>query len=364
MTATDTIRVLVVDDSQFIRHLLTDELEKDPRITVVAHAKDAFEARDYIVRLKPHVMTLDVEMPKMDGVTFVKRLMPQWPMPVIMVSSENTHNSRITISALEAGALDFVAKPSSLKGRGIEAMIHELRLKIHAAFEVDQSHWKRTHDTSVIKAYEEHSNRFQRTTHPFSEHKPELIAIGASTGGPQALHHIIQGLPATLPPIVVTQHMPAGFTKLFAERLNDLSDIVASEAEDGQELKTGMLVVAPGGRHTEVVRNGDGAQIKIRNGELVNGHKPSCDPLFRSCIPFAPQCLGIILTGMGDDGGAALKSLRSAGAFTIGQDEASSVVFGMPCTAMEYGAISLQLSLDQMAPTMIRICQQQGNVNE
>ena len=364
MVRSSRVRVLVVDDSRFIRESLTEALEQIPNIEVVASAKDVYEARDYIVRLRPQVMTLDVEMPKMDGVTFVKRLMPQWPMPIIMVSSESYENSQITLNALDAGALDFVAKPSSVRGEGFQHMVSELGEKILAVAQVDRSHWQQAQEQRVQDVKKEQTKLFRRQTQDKKISRPELIAIGASTGGPQAMHEIVQELPPSMPPIVLAQHMPAGFTKLFAERLDNLSQLNVSEASDGQELKPGMMVIAPGGYHLQVRRQPSGYAAKIYKGPNVNGHTPSCDPLFRSCVPFADQCLGVMLTGMGMDGATALKSLHSAGAFTIGQDKASSVVYGMPQAAKEYGAISLQLPLTRVAPFMVRLCHDQGHAHE
>ena len=345
-----TIKVLIVDDSQFIRSALGDELDRQPDLEVVARAEGPFQARDYIVRLQPDVMTLDLEMPQMDGLTFVKRLMPQWPLPTIMVSAHGDRNSRTTLEALDAGALDFVAKPSALKGGGFSAMVAELSGKIRMAARVDLSAWKKTPSAANCNP----ATSASPTTKSYSVKPPnetKLVVIGASTGGPQALHEIVKSLDKKTPPLALVQHMPAGFTTMFADRLNEISQIQVREARDGDVIGHGEMIVAPGGKELLLRKKEPGRYLAaVRDGKPTNGHLPSCDPLFRSCMPFAKETLGIILTGMGSDGADALKDLRDAGSFTIGQDCATSIVYGMPAVAMKRNAISQQLPLKKIGP--------------
>ena len=340
------IRVLVVDDSALVRELLTAGLAKDPELEVVGSAANPYIARDKIVELRPDVMTLDVEMPRMDGVDFLRRLMPQYPIPVIMVSALTQKGAQITLEALEAGAIDFVTKPSTDVARGLNQMLADLRQKIKMAAKVDLSAWK---------------NRAVRREKPgpvvvrtaLSESTDKVIAIGASTGGTEAIRRVISSFPANMPGIVIVQHMPPGFTKHFSDNLNEICEMDVQEAKTGDRVMPGRVLIAPGGKHMTVRRSGGIYLVDCQEGENVNGHCPSVDVLFHSVARYvAGNAVGVILTGMGGDGADGLLAMRQAGAKTIAQDEASCVVFGMPKVAIERGAVERIGPLDSI-PQMI-----------
>jgi two-component system chemotaxis response regulator CheB len=331
------IRVLIVDDSATARAVLRDILESDPMIEVVATATDAYVARDKIVELKPDVVCLDVEMPRMDGITFLKRLMHYMPLPVIMVSSLTQNGAKTTLEALEAGAVDFVAKPHSHIYDGKDEMREELLTKVKVASKVH-----------VVKRVL--SNPQQANTTSLSETTHKILAIGASTGGTEALKEVLMGLPRNAPGTVVVQHMPANFTGPFAERLNSLCAMEVREARNGDSITPGLVLIAPGDYHMVVRRSGARYYVEIGSGEKVSGHRPSVDVLFNSVAKIAgTNAIGVILTGMGGDGARGLLSMRNAGAKTIGQDEASCVVYGMPKVAYEMGGVEKQLPLSLVA---------------
>ncbi|MFZ0389702.1 MAG: chemotaxis response regulator protein-glutamate methylesterase, partial [Calditrichia bacterium] len=295
----------------------------DPEITVVGTAGDPFRARDQIIKLQPDVLTLDVEMPRMDGLEFLRKLMPQYPLPVIMVSALTRQNSNITLNALAAGAIDFVLKPNQDVAQNLNGMMKELREKIKMAASVDVSHWK--HKKREIPAIKK--VRFDS----LAQTTDKVIAIGASTGGTEAIRKIITVLPANTPGVVIVQHMPAGFTKMFAERMNELSIMEVKEAESGDRVMTGRVLVAPGNYHMKLLRSGGDYRVTCEDGEQVCGHRPSVEVLFRSVAKYAgANAVGIMLTGMGRDGAEGMLAMRQAGARTVAQDEATSVVFGMP----------------------------------
>ena len=340
------IRVLVVDDSALVRELLTAGLAKDPELEVVGSAANPYIARDKIVELRPDVMTLDVEMPRMDGVDFLRRLMPQYPIPVIMVSALTQKGAQITLEALEAGAIDFVTKPSTDVARGLNQMLADLRQKIKMAAKVDLSAWK---------------NRAVRREKPgpvvvrtaLSESTDKVIAIGASTGGTEAIRRVISSFPANMPGIVIVQHMPPGFTKHFSDNLNEICEMDVQEAKTGDRVMPGRVLIAPGGKHMTVRRSGGIYLVDCQEGENVNGHCPSVDVLFHSVARYvAGNAVGVILTGMGGDGADGLLAMRQAGARTIAQDEATCVVFGMPKVAIERGGVEKIGPLDTI-PQMI-----------
>ncbi len=318
------IRTLIVDDSALVRSILSRGLSMDPEIEVVGTAGDPYKARDQIVRLKPDVLTLDVEMPRMDGLEFLRKLMPQYPIPVIMVSALTNKGSQITLDALSAGAIDFVLKPGQDISRGLNAMMDELREKVKMAASVDVSHWKTVRKTNPAAIKPISIDALAKTT-------DKVIAIGASTGGTEAIRKIITAFPANTPGVVIVQHMPAGFTKMFAQRLNELSEMEVKEAESGDRVMTGRVLVAPGNFHMRLMRSGGIYKVSCESGELVCGHRPSVDVLFRSVARYAgSNAIGIMLTGMGKDGADAMLDMRNAGARTVAQNEATSVVFGMP----------------------------------
>ncbi len=340
------IRVLVVDDSALVRELLTAGLAKDPELEVVGSAANPYIARDKIVELRPDVLTLDVEMPRMDGVDFLRRLMPQYPIPVIMVSALTQKGAQITLEALEAGAIDFVTKPSTDVARGLNQMLADLRQKIKMAAKVDLSAWKN-------RAVRRESPGPVKVRTALSESTDKVIAIGASTGGTEAIRRVISAFPANMPGIVIVQHMPPGFTKHFSDNLNEICEMDVQEAKTGDRVMPGRVLIAPGGKHMTVRRSGGIYLVDCQEGENVNGHCPSVDVLFHSVARYvAGNAVGVILTGMGGDGAEGLLAMRQAGARTIAQDEATCVVFGMPKVAIDRGGVEKIGPLDTI-PQMI-----------
>lgn len=326
------IRVLIVDDSIVFREVLSKGISSDPDIEVVAVAGDAYEAADKIVMYKPDIMTCDVEMPKMNGIDFIRRLLPQYPFPVIVVSSV----SGVVFDAMEAGAVDFVAKPDIHSVKSVEQFIHEMidKIKIASVAKVSTALTKKRILTDI--------SRITLDT-------DKLIFIGASTGGTEAISSILKQLPETVPGIVIVQHIPPVFSRMFAERLNRTTNLNVKEAQSGDYIERGRVLVAPGDRHIKIVRIGRRYKVHCFESEKVNGHRPSVDVLFESA---AKECsgkaIGVILTGMGYDGAKGLLSMRKKGARTIGQDEASSVVYGMPKVAYNIGAVEIQAALEKI----------------
>lgn len=329
------IRVLIVEDSLVFRELLVQNLKRDPAIEVVGMAKDPFEARDAILACKPDVMTLDVELPRMSGIEFLRKLMPQYPLPVVVISSLSDK----VFDALNAGAVDFVAKPAVSSRSQLEDFIrNELLVKIKIASTAKISNIKKT----VAQQVQPHlSGKGQNL----------VVAIGASTGGTEAIFDVVKNYGTDIPGIVVVQHMPPGFTKMYAKRLNDQCRIRAKEAETGDRVLPGTLLLAPGGdRHMHLVKVNGVYQVEVKAGPRVNGHCPSVDVLFESVAKVAgPSAVGIILTGMGGDGAKGLLAMRKAGARTIGQDESTCVVYGMPKVAYDLGAVQYQEKLSDIA---------------
>ncbi len=339
------VRVLVVDDSALVREILAKGLALDPEIEVVGSAADPYIARDKIVELNPDVLTLDVEMPRMDGVEFLRRLMPQHPLPVLMVSALTQRGKRITLDALEAGAVDFVSKPASDVAHGLNGMLDELRTKVKMAATVNVSAWKK--------------NDFQVKPKPLLEAKAleestdKVIAIGASTGGTEAIRHVLMQLPPDTPGVVIVQHMPAGFTKMFAERLNEQCAMTVKEAEGGDRILRGRVLIAPGDYHMTVHRSGGTYLVKVQSGDKVCGHRPSVEVLMQSVArSVGANSIGVMLTGMGHDGAGGMLAMRQAGARTLAQDEATSVVFGMPKVAWERGGAERLVPLPAIAGSL------------
>lgn len=329
------IRVLVVEDSMVFRELLVQSLSKDPGIEVVGTAKDPFEARDAILEYKPDVMTLDVELPRMSGIEFLRKLIPQYPLPVVVISSLSDK----VFDAMNAGAVDFVAKPSYTDRKQLEGFVHnELLVKIKIASTAKISKIKR-------KVVQEVQQNF------VSKGKNLIIAIGASTGGTEAICTVMKDYGADLPGIVVVQHMPPGFTEMYAKRLDNQCRVRVKEAQTGDRVLPGTVLIAPGGdKHMRVVNVGGNYQVEVVAGPKVNGHCPSVDVLFESVARVAGKdALGIILTGMGGDGAKGLLVMRQAGARTIGQDESTCVVYGMPKVAYDLGAVEYQDKLSDIA---------------
>lgn len=333
------IKVLIVDDSLVFRESLSREIAKDPDIEVVGTATDPYMARDLIIKLKPDVLTLDVEMPKMNGIEFLKKLMPQYPLPVIVVSSV----SKNVLDALDAGAVEFVTKPNVTRPGGMASFVNELIIKIKIASTAKVGNRKSDYTPS------------RPVTNQGIDTMSKIIAIGASTGGTDAIHTVISGLPRDMPPIVIVQHMPPVFTKLYAERLNNTCELEVKEAEDGDALRPGRVLIAPGNYQMRLAKRGTGYIVKCTQEEKVSGHCPSVDVLFDSVADVAgKQSVGVILTGMGRDGANGLLKMKKTGAYTIGQDEKSCVVYGMPMVAFNIGAVDKQLALDRIADEIIR----------
>ncbi|MCI8773232.1 MAG: chemotaxis response regulator protein-glutamate methylesterase [Lachnospiraceae bacterium] len=331
------IKVLIVEDSIVFRELLVQNLSKDPAIRVVATAKDPFEARDLILLHKPDVMTLDVELPRMSGIEFLRKLIPQYPMPVVVISALSDK----VFDAMNAGAVDFVAKPAVSSRAQLEDFIrNELLVKIKIASTARISNIKKT----VVKQQEQEQN--------LSSYRSNLVvAIGASTGGTEAIYSVVKDFRTDIPGIVCVQHMPPKFTEMYAKRLNDQCRIQVKEAETGDRVLPGHMLIAPGGdRHMRLIKVNGSYQVEVKAGPRVNGHCPSVEVLFESVAKAAGKdAVGIILTGMGGDGGKGLLSMRQAGAKTIGQDESTCVVYGMPKVAYDLGAVMYQEKLGDIA---------------
>jgi two-component system chemotaxis response regulator CheB len=355
MSDNKRIRVLVVDDSALVRKLLTELLSSDPQIEVVDTAMDPFAAREKIKRLNPDVLTLDVEMPRMDGVTFLRNLMRLRPMPVVMVSTLTEKGAEVTLDALRYGAVDFITKPKVDFAHTIQDYRVELIDKVKAAA---AAHVRQLSNAAMERPAPERlsvdavlpggTRRHFRTT-------DRLIAIGASTGGTEAIREVLERLPPSTPGIVITQHIPASFSGPFAQRMNRCSALEVAEARDGDQILPGHAFIAPGDRHLMVVRDGARWRCRLSDDAPVNRHKPSVDVLFRSVAQNAGlNALGVILTGMGRDGAQGLKEIREAGAHTIAQDEATSVVWGMPGAAVGCGAACEVLPLEDIAAAVLR----------
>ncbi|MDE6420012.1 MAG: chemotaxis response regulator protein-glutamate methylesterase [Lachnospiraceae bacterium] len=328
------IKVLVVDDSILFRNLLVQSLESDPNIQVVAQVADAFAARDAIIQYKPDVMTLDVEMPKMSGIEFLRRLLPQYPLPVVMISSLNDK----VFDALAAGAVDFINKPSNLDRAQLSVFLkQELVTKIKIASTAKVGKFKHA---AVMNA-----------EHPLNPaYRDKIVAIGASTGGTEAIFEVVKQFKRDIPGVVIVQHMPPGFTKMYADRLNNQCEVAVKEATSGDRVIPGQVLIAPGDRQMRLVRVGDEFQVECRGTDKVSGHCPSVDVLFDSVARVAgKKAVGVILTGMGGDGARGLLKMREAGALTVGQDEASCVVYGMPKVAYDLGAVQHQCTLTAIA---------------
>ncbi len=337
---TGRTKVLVVDDSAIVRKLLTEALSKEPDIEVVGTAPDPYVARDKILSLEPDVLTLDIEMPRMDGLTFLKKLMQYRPMPVIVISSLGQASCEAAVTALREGAVEVIAKPGGPYSVGDLKV--ELPAKIRAAARADV---KRRHAPESPTATQSHA---------VPPRPDAVIAIGASTGGTEAIEAILTRLPATLPGIVIVQHIPAGFSRAFAERLNRVCACEVKEAETGDTLAPGRALLAPGNFHMLLERTPAGYRVTVKDGPLVCYQRPSVDVLFRSAARAAGAgAVGVILTGMGSDGAQGLLAMKEAGAYAIAQDEATSVVYGMPREAVRIGAVDRILPLGRIPSGII-----------
>lgn len=337
------IKVLIVDDSLLFRETLAQEIARDQGLEVVATASDPFTARDKILQYEPDVMVLDVELPRMNGIEFLRRLMPQYPLPVVMISGFGEN----VFEALNAGAVDFVVKPDKTRSQALESMIRELIIKIKIASTAKVGHWKKE---PVASRTAEHIN---------SAAANRLIAIGASTGGTEAIYQLLKAFSPEIPGIVVVQHMPAGFTNMYAERLNSSCTILVKEARNGDPVTPGQALIAPGDYHMRVKKLGSKYMVECQPGERVNGHCPSVDVLFDSVADnVGSNAIGVILTGMGSDGAKGLLAMKQKGARTIGQDEQSSVVYGMPKVAFDIGAVEKQMSLERIPQAVYSLLNQ------
>jgi two-component system, chemotaxis family, protein-glutamate methylesterase/glutaminase len=350
------IRVLVVDDSATMRQLLTEILNSDPAIEVVGSAADPYIAREKIKLLNPDVLTLDVEMPRMDGLAFLRNLMRLRPMPVVMCSSLTQQGAAVALDALAIGAVDFVAKPAVDVVHGMKDAAQEVITKVkmaahaqvRALVEASALHVAERHDADVVLPKRSAPTQFATTD--------RIIAIGASTGGTSAIKEVLSRLPADMPGIVIVQHIPQAFSGPFAARMNASSAINVCEASDRQPILAGHAYIAPGDQHLLVVRDCARYQCRLNGGDLVNRHRPSVDVMFRSVAQSAGRnSIGVMLTGMGRDGAEGMKEMREAGAPTLAQDESSSVVWGMPGAAWQIGAVQSLHPLPQIAEQIVKL---------
>jgi len=347
------IKVLIVDDAALMRKLLTEILSSSPIIDVVGTAADPFIAREKIKQLNPDVITLDVEMPRMDGVTFLKNLMRLRPTPVVMISTLTEDGADVTLEALESGAIDYIPKPKSDFEHSIGDYAKQIIEKVVTASKVSVSKIeKRIHTVEKMKVSPKLSvdEILGANAKPFLNTTDKFIAIGASTGGTEAVKEVLMGLPSDVPGIVVTQHIPASFSTSFARRLNECTNLRVQEARDGVQVLPGHVYLAPGDKHLLIKRTGAKYICELNDGPEINRHKPSVDVLFRSVAQSAgPNAMGIMLTGMGADGAQGMLEMKQAGAFNIAQDEKTSVVWGMPGAAVKLEAVEKVLPLDRVA---------------
>jgi len=338
------IRVLVVDDSAVVRKVFKEEISREKDMEVVGTAPDPYVARDKIVKVKPDVITLDIEMPRMDGITFLKKLMKHYPLPVIIVSSLTRNSGKLVMEALSLGALEVISKPSGAYSVG--EMSVQLIDKIRAVARLKVSPVEERPYTKSVQT--------KITPKPLSETTNKIIAIGASTGGTEALKTVLTGMPPNAPGTLVVQHMPANFTTSFAERLDELSAMTIKEAKDGDSLINGVALLAPGNYHMLLKRSGANYYVQVKKGPLVHHQRPAVDVLFHSVADYAgSNAVGVILTGMGSDGALGLLKMKEAGARTVVQDEKSCIVFGMPKEAIKLGAADKVVPLNSVSKTVL-----------
>ena len=336
-------RVLIVDDSAVVRQIFTRELSRDPGIEVIGSAPDPYVARDKIIQLKPDVITLDIEMPRMDGITFLRKLMKYYPMPVIVVSSLTSRGGELAVEAMDAGAVDVMCKPGAAYTVG--DMSESLVDKIKAA--------------AIVDIRKKIANRTRQENAPvvrlsMTKTTNKIVVIGASTGGTEAIKDLLTAFPTSAPGTVIVQHMPEHFTRSYAQRLNSLCAIEVKEAEDGDSVNPGRALIAPGNRHMLLRRSGAKYYVEVKDGPLVHHQRPSVEVLFNSAARYAgANSIGVILTGMGKDGAQGLLEMKKGGAVTIAQDQQSCVVFGMPKEAIELGAADMILPLNRIAQNII-----------
>ncbi|MBL8027783.1 MAG: chemotaxis response regulator protein-glutamate methylesterase [Fibrobacteres bacterium] len=345
-----SIRVLIVDDSAVVRSALSEKLSRYPGIEVVGTAMDPYMARDKILSLKPDVITLDIEMPRMDGLTFLEKLMSFYPLPVIVISSLAPEGSASYFKALELGALEVVAKPDSAFGSGIDRQIGQIADKIRQAAKTNMEARRKV--AGIISRDVKPAHK--QTSHAMLQTTDKIVAIAASTGGTQTFRAIAAKLPADAPPMVLVQHMPPFFTKSYAESLNSISAMEIKEAEEGDAVLQGRILVAPGNFHMQLRRSGARYYVELNQNPPVCHVRPSADVLFHSVAEFAGRnAVGVVLTGMGSDGASGLLAMKKAGASAIVQDEASCIVFGMPKAAYDIGACDSFTPLDRIPESII-----------
>jgi len=345
---------MIVDDSALVRQTLREILSTDPEIEVIAMAADPYFAARYLSKEMPDVITLDVEMPRMDGLTFLQKLMSQHPIPVVMCSSLTEQGSQTAMKALEYGAVDIIVKPRL----GTKQFLEEA--KIHICDVIKAAARVRPRQITQLKVEEKHTADVimpKPTGKALPKTTEKVIVVGASTGGTEALRLFLEAMPENAPGIVIVQHMPEHFTAAFAQRLNGLCRIEVREAQDGDKVMVGRALIAPGNHHTLLKRSGAFYYVEVKDGPLVCRHRPSVDVLFRSAAKFAgPNAVGIIMTGMGDDGARGMLEMKQQGAYTIAQDEATCVVFGMPQEAIALGGVDEVLPLGAIASRALRLC--------
>jgi len=352
------IKVLIVDDSALVRQVLTKIIDSSKNLEVIGSARDPIDAREKIKQLNPDVLTLDIEMPKMDGVTFLKNLMRLRPMPVVMISTLTEAGADITLEALEVGAVDFIAKPKIDVQGALQEYSDEIIEKLEIAGKAKVREYKnpidvrkvsKKLDAGAVLEKKEGKIRFKTTD--------KIVAIGASTGGTEAIKTVLEGLPANAPGIVISQHIPITFSKAFTERVNKTCQIMVCEPKDRQKIVPGCAYIAPGDKHLLVERCGADYICRLNDGPPVSRHKPSVDVMFRSVAQnVGPNAMGIMLTGMGADGAEGMLEMKQQGAYNISQDEDSCVVWGMPGAAVKIGAIDQEFTLSKIANEIIRYC--------
>jgi two-component system chemotaxis response regulator CheB len=357
------IKVLIVDDSASVRQTLADVLGADPEIEVLGVAPDPFAAARRLQTEMPDVITLDVEMPRMDGITFLRKIMSQKPIPVVMCSSLTEAGSETLMQALEAGAVDVILKPKVDTAQGLQEAHARICDVVKGAARARLSALPQRRARTVVPEKKLTADAMLPAPGPgqaaMARTTEKMVCIGASTGGTESLRNVLEALPPDSPGIVIVQHMPEKFTAAFARRLDSLCQVEVREAADGDTVLRGRVLIAPGNRHTLLQRSGARYYVSVKDGPLVSRHRPSVDVLFRSAVSAAGRnAVGIIMTGMGDDGAKGLSEMKAAGAFTIAQDEASSVVFGMPREAIRLGAAQKVVGLDQIAAELLRAAAQ------
>jgi two-component system chemotaxis response regulator CheB len=353
-----SIKVLIIDDSALIRQMLTQILDSDPNIEVVGTAGDPYIARNKIKKLNPDVLTLDVEMPRMNGIKFLENLMRLWPMPVVMISSVAEQGAEATLKALELGAVDYISKPKVNIAKGLEEYAEEIvaKVKMAADARVRTLDERNRINKEIIKKGVSDLVK-KRGSANKQKSADQIIAIGASAGGTEAIADVLRHLPPDMPGIVVTQHMPGPFTKSFAARINSYSQLTVSEAKDGDIISRGHVYIAPGDKHLEIKKGGSGYICKLNDGPLVNRHKPAVDVMFHSLAKnVGSNTIGILMTGMGRDGAGGLEAMKKSGAVTLVQVEKSSVVWGMPREAIKRGVVDEVVSLQSMPGRLIELC--------